>query len=194
MALSTRSKDCFNKVLSHSLQSAASDIFAAGSLMESIASDDELSKIKLSRIMLTISGIDFRVTFLLHYRDDALVRGVIKKSNNDEGTPVIAAIDREELDAYFLEMGNRFCGEAKRLCYESFDHLGMSTPCVLSATTTLKDMHNDDLKFEGHVRFEHGGTAILAGSVFVYSEQDVELDLDDSRFTEQEGAGELEFF
>ena len=194
MALSSRSKDCFNKVLSHSLQSAASEIFASGSLVESGSSDDELSKIKMSRIMLTISGIDFRVTFLLHYLDDALIRSVIKKSNNDEGAAAVAAIDREELDAYFLEMGNRFCGEAKRLCYESFDHLGMSTPCVLSATTTLKDMHNNDLKFEGHVRFEQGGKTILAGSVFVYSEHTVELDLDDSRFTEQEGAGELEFF
>ncbi|BCD98566.1 hypothetical protein [Marinagarivorans cellulosilyticus] len=194
MAFSTRSQECFNKVLCHSLKTAASDIFSSSSLLEAAANDEDLAKVKMSRIMLTIAGIDFRITFLLHYRDDELIRSVIKSAANEEGGVNNIIDDSEELDAYFLEMGNRFCGEAKRLCYESFDHLGMSTPCVLSATTTLKDMHNADLQCEGHVRFEQAGAPVMAGSVFVYGKTDVELDLDDSQFAEQEGTGELEFF
>lgn len=194
MAFSLRSQECFNKVLCHSLKTAASEIFSSSNLEELAANDEDLASVKMSRIMLTIAAVDFRITFLLHYRDDELIRTVIKSAASEEGGVNNAVVNSEDLDAYFLEMGNRICGEAKRLCYESFDHLGMSTPCVLSATTTLRDMHNVDLQCEGHVRFEMGGSPVMAGSVFVYGKVDIELDLDDSQFTEQEGAGELEFF
>lgn len=194
MAYSLHSQECFNKVLTHSLRSAASDILDASSLSESAANDADLSKHVMSRIMLTIAGIDFRITFLLHYADSQAIRGIIKSTSSDEGVPASSVEHSEELDAYFLEMGNRLCGEAKRLCYESFDHLGMSTPCVLSERTTLADMHNDDLKCEGHVVFQQMDKTLMAGSVFVYSKCDLELALDESHFAEQEGTGELEFF
>ena len=194
MAYSARSQECFNKVLSHSLRSAASDILDTSSLSESPANDADLAKHVMSRIMLTVVGVDFRITFLLHYADGQDIRSIIKSSSREEGVSVSSVEKSEELDAYFLEMGNRFCGEAKRICYENFDHLGMSTPCVLSETTTLADMHNQDLKYEGHVRFEQAGKVIMAGSVFVYSKDDLELELDESHFSEQEGTGELEFF
>lgn len=193
MAVSSRSQDCFIKVLSHSLKVAADDIISTALLNEAAVNDDDIKAGSMSRIMLTIAGIDFRVSFLLHYRDGDQLRQFIKNTSSEEGSssPIT---DKETLDAYFLEMGNRFCGEAKRLCYESFDHLGMSTPCVLSATTTIEDMHNEDLQCQGHVRFESAGTAILAGSVFVYGKGNIELNLDESHFVEQEGTGELEFF
>lgn len=194
MAYSTRSQECFNKLLGHSLRTAASDILETSGLNESPSNDTDLAKHALSRIMLTIAGIDFRMTFLLHYFDGHEIRSIIKSSRNEEGGSASSVDKSEELDAYFLEMGNRFCGEAKRICYENFDHLGMSTPCVLSEKTTLADMHNPDLKCEGHVRFEHVGKVVMAGSIFVYSKEDLELILDDTNFSEQEGAGELEFF
>ena len=190
MAFSPRTQECFNKVLSHSLRVAASDILDASSLAESAANDRDLSKTSLSRIMLTISAIDFRMTFLLHYKGDKNMHGLVRSSSTEEGVGKIA----EELDAYFLEMGNRLCGEAKRLFYESFDHLGMSTPCALSATTTFADMHSKSLCCEGHVQFKQQGKMVLAASVFVYSDSDFELDINDSQFAEQEGTGELEFF
>lgn len=193
MAVSSRSHECFKKVLSHSLKVAANDIISTALLNEATVNDDDIKAGSMSRIMLTIVGIDFRVGFLLHYRDGDQLRQFIKNTSGEEGAPAVIT-DKETLDAYFLEMGNRFCGEAKRLCYESFDHLGMSTPCVLSSTTTIEDMSNEDLQCQGHVRFESAGTAILAGSVFVYGKGDIELDLDESHFVEQEGTGELEFF
>ena len=83
MAFSMRSQECFNKVLSHSLRTAASDIFSSGSLLEAAANDEDLAQVTMSRIMLTIAGIDFRITFLLHYRDDELIRSVIKSAANE---------------------------------------------------------------------------------------------------------------
>ena len=192
MSLSTRSQDCFHKVLSHSLHVAASDLFERCSFNESAANDEDIKAIPMSRIMLTIAGIDFRVTFLLHYANNDRLAGVVKATSGDESGNSQAS--ESELDAYFLELGNRFCGEAKRLCYESFDHLGMSTPCVLSVTTTLADMNAGDMRYAGHVRFDEAGSTLLAGSVYVYSPDIIEFELDESHFAEQEGAGELEFF
>jgi hypothetical protein len=194
MAFSARCKDDFQKVLNHSLKSAASIVLADAAVEEIPASGNDLAKLKLSRIMLTIAGVDFRIILLLHYRNDDRVRGTINASTGDKNFNSNVIIETGEVDSYFLEVGNRLCGEAKRLCVQSFDHLGMSTPCLLSATTTLADMSSLDLRCEQHLRFDRAGLPFIAGSIFVYSSIDLELKLEDSLFADQESTGELEFF
>jgi hypothetical protein len=192
MSISPKTQECFNKVLSHSLRTAASDILNASTLTESAANDEDITRIRMSRVMLTIAAINFRIHFLLHYKDGAALRGLLKTSLTDES---LTHLGQASLEPYFLEMGNRFCGEAKRLCYEGFDHLGMSTPCLLSQSTTLRDMRLPHMIHEGHVRFNTAeAKTVIAGSVFVYSLESVSLDLNDTHFAEQKGLGELEFF
>lgn len=193
MALSTYSQDCFYKLLSHSLNHASSEILADHSLSESAANDGDISGIRMTRIMLTISGINFRATFLLHYACDGRLAKMTKNSSGDDA--IAASTDNAiDLNAYFLEFSNRFCGEAKRLFYESFEYLGMSTPCILSEATTLCDMAASDLIYSSHVKFNDAEGPVLAGSIYVYSQEDIDFDLDITQLANQTSSGELEFF
>lgn len=190
MAFTARTEECFSKALAHSLRSAASDLITSNDLSEAKTTQEALSKAAHSRIMLSISGMSFRIVFILHYLNNAKMQRMIKQAGKEESN----LKDSDDVDAYFLEVGNRFCGEAKRLSYEAFDFLGMSTPYVLSQITALSDMHEPNLKFSHHVNFQIQGKSAMAGSIYVYSDGDLVFELDNSMFAEQDGVGELEFF
>lgn len=194
MNFSVRTQESFARVLSYSLRSAASNILAVGALTESKADESTLKAEAFARIMLTLSAMHFRITFILHYKNNAKMMEFIKQSGQDDNSSSLNAQTQETVDAYFLEMGNRFCGEAKRLCHEAFDFLGMSTPYVLSQMTSMADMHSKTLKTSHHVQFCMQGKPVIAGSIYVYSDVELLLDLPETTFAEQEGVGELEFF
>jgi hypothetical protein len=194
MNFSVRTQESFGRVLNYSLRTAASNILALGALTELKADEGLLKTEALTRIMLTVSAMNFRINFILHYKNNAQMMNFIKQSNQDDGSASANTQNHEAVDAYFLEMGNRFCGEAKRLCHDAFDFLGMSTPYVLSQITSMSDMHSSTLKTSHHVQFCTQGKAMVAGSIYVYSDDELVLDLPEATFAEQEGVGELEFF
>ena len=194
MTFSVSTQESFGRVLSYGLRSTASNILAAGSLTELKADEAILKPGAFKRIMLTVSGMNFRIIFIVHYKNNDQMVGLVAQSSPDSGQVASNNQNYETVDAFFLEMGNRFCGEAKRLCHEAFDFLGMSTPYVLSQMTAMSDMHSKNLKSSHHVQFCDQGKALIAGSIYVYSDTDLVLDLPETTFVEQEGVGELEFF
>ena len=78
-------------------------------------------------VVLTVSSFAFRLTFMLHFSDDAATRthfaGVARTAVQDFSTQAF-------MDA-ICECGNVCCGNLNRDLVPLFPHIGMSTPNIL---------------------------------------------------------------
>lgn len=188
MAISSRTQDSLFKALKHSLEASLGELITSDQAFVPL-SDKELSKYDMTRIALTVSGINFKFIVLLHYCTEKVYQLYFSDSANNDSMSGEA-----NLEHYFLEAGNRYCGEIKRLLYKMFDYLGMSTPCQLSKTTTLNDMRDKNLQGEFHIGVLQGDVAVLGGSLYFFTEADIDSAIEASVFQEESSAGELEFF
>jgi hypothetical protein len=144
----------------------------------------------IGHVMLTVSGLDFRVVILLHInmsKDAASVYSAIRQQERS---------DSQESDrlAFYTESGNHMCGEIKRYLYKQFSFLGMSTPNVLSVSTDITDLKGDNLQAEAHQYYIDGSRFLFGGSLYLYAQAPLALSLDIRQVEEVFETGELEFF
>jgi hypothetical protein len=142
-----------------------------------------------SRFMLTISGVDLRLTMLLHHPVDQ--HGVdlysyLKSANN--------AYSEDDAQAFFQELANQTCAEIKRYLQFQFQFLGMSTPLALSATTSLSDFNDESCVAAGDFYLARDGNPVLGASAYLYSSAKIVLQYDQASTADIDNSGELEFF
>ncbi len=185
--VSKQTWDSLERTLRQSLVDSVTDVLDCSQYDLDFIRERDLIESHMSRILLTISAIHFKLLVVLHYQDEQLKNLIAQ--NNEANVK-----ENNELESRFLECGNRFCGDVKRYVHEGVNHLGMSTPCQLSKKTILSDISDDDNLCDVHVGVSNVGQLILAGSLYLYSKTDVEFDIPASAFELQNNTGELEFF
>lgn len=144
----------------------------------------------IGHIMFTISGLEFRALIMLHYPAGKSALHFLNLYEGDDRTTK----QENNLESFYTEIGNQFCGEIKRNLYKQFDHLGMSTPSLLSPTTSLIDIENPLLVAKCFQSYEADHQFALGGSIYVFSNQSLEFTFDHASTTEVISTGELEFF
>jgi len=131
-------------------------------------------------VVLTISGIDFRMLLVLHFDEDDATRAYFVGDDQEKSF-------REA----FLEISNLCCGAINQELLGYFPDLGMSTPYVLSARCVphlmqLKPNHlaSWDITLDGSVS--------LAATLCVCAHAPLDFNADVS--VTQDSGGELEMF
>ncbi|AKM31352.1 hypothetical protein AB870_16355 [Pandoraea faecigallinarum] len=131
-------------------------------------------------VVLTISGIDFRLLLLLHFDDDDATKSYFVGDDQDKSF-------REA----FLEISNLCCGAINQALLGDFPDLGMSTPYVLSARCVphlmqLKPNYlaSWEIALDGGVR--------LAATLCVCAHAPLDFHAEVSEM--QDSGGELELF
>ncbi|ODP33677.1 hypothetical protein [Pandoraea sp. ISTKB] len=131
-------------------------------------------------VVLTISGIDFRMLLVLHFDEDDATKAYFVGDDQDKSF-------REA----FLEISNLCCGAINQELLRYFPDLGMSTPYVLSARCVphlmqLKPNHlaSWDITLDGSVS--------LAATLCVCAHAPLDFNAEVSET--QDSGGELELF
>ncbi|VVE09297.1 hypothetical protein [Pandoraea anhela] len=131
-------------------------------------------------VVLTISGIDFRMLLVLHFDEDDATKAYFLGDDQDKSF-------RET----FLEISNLCCGAINQALLGYFPDLGMSTPYVLSARCVphlmqLKPNHlaSWDITLDNSVS--------LAATLCVCAHAPLDFNADISEA--QDSGGELELF
>lgn len=186
----TRNHERLSELLRHSMQSTLSS-FTGGQDLEKITTPLTSDKYEhFSHIMLSVSGIQFRAVLLLHYlnkiNDGTLLCQLL---TGEKGTTL-----ESDIEPFFMEMGNQLCGEVKRLLHKQFDALGMSTPFIMSETTMVADIVDQDILAECHEFYKINDKIVLGSSLYVFSKEQLTFEFDGSNDDESGKAGELDFF
>jgi hypothetical protein len=187
---SLRHSDNLQKILFHAFESIFKSIIEKNNLLKSEGQPEDLDEHNLAHIMLTVSGLQFRVLVLLHYPAGKHALRYLNLFNADKGS----TMSETDLEPYYTEMGNQLCGEVKRHLFKQFYHLGMSTPSVMSPATVLADVDSSLLITRCSQYYRLNEDIALGGSLYVFSNQDLEFEFDQSLCQETLATGELEFF
>lgn len=186
----SRNRDTLQKMLSHSIAAIFKSVIEKNNLVITDKTIDIEDEQDLAHIMLTVSGLQLRVLVLLHYPCGKNALHFLNIFNTDERN----AKTEKDIEPYYTEMGNQFCGEIKRHLFKQFYHLGMSTPSLMSPATVLADINSPLLVAKCHQFYNLNNEIALGGSLYVFSNQTVEFEFDDASLTEVLSTGELEFF
>jgi CheY-specific phosphatase CheX len=186
----SRNKDTLQKILMHSLLNCFGSTIAKYNLVSTESTGELEDEQDIAHIMLTVSGLQFRVLVLLHYPVGKSALHFLNLFNTDERNSKTDA----DIEPYYTEMGNQFCGEIKRHLYKQFYHLGMSTPSLMSRSTILTDIKNTHLLVDCHQFYLANNQIALGGSIYVFSNQKIEFEFDNASLNEVVSSGELEFF
>jgi hypothetical protein len=178
------------KMLSFSIKASFGDMVAKYGFT---TTDKALTKAEeqfISRVMFTVAGMQFRAMVLLHYHTG---KQAVQFLNILQGNETSANTEAD-VEPYFTEMGNQFCGEIKRHFYKQFEHLGMSIPSVMSQATTLDDLRSNHLISESHEFYLSNKEAVLGGSIYVFAREQIQFEYASVGDSEAVSSGELEFF
>ena len=186
----SRNQETLTRLLSQVLQGSFSQVVAREGWQSIKGKLDAERQQDLSHIMFTIAGLQFRVLVLLHYHSGKRAVDYLNLFQHDER----GAKTKEEVDAFFSETGNQFCGEVKRYMYYQFEHLGMSTPAAMSPTTELTDIANKSLLAECHEFFCNAQEAVVGASLYAFASTPIEFEFSVDAATDVLSTGELEFF
>lgn len=120
--ISEHAKQSIERIVFRALRSRLT--MAAGDACEIVpaAADDAHGLRDANLVVLTISGIAFRLLLILHYAEDPRTRDYFLREQPE----------RPFLEM-FLETCNLCCGAVNQELIQHFPDLGMSTPYVLSA-------------------------------------------------------------
>ena len=189
-ATSSYNQENLKKILLFSMSNSFTRLIENGGLTTADKAFDTGTTGDIGHIMLTISGLEFRALVMLHYPAGKKASYFLNIYEGDERTTK----HDNNLESFYTELGNQFCGEIKRNLYKQFNHLGMSTPSLLSPTTSLLDIENPLLIAKCHQSYEADHQFALGGSIYVFSNQSLEFSFDNASTTEVISTGELEFF
>ncbi|HEY6528396.1 MAG TPA: hypothetical protein VIZ65_06865 [Cellvibrionaceae bacterium] len=140
--------------------------------------------------MLTVSGIEFCAITFLHYQCGENAKNSYLTLHEADG----ANPTEKDWEAFYTELGNHLCGRIKNYFHKQFDHLGMSTPWILSPTTELVDLHTHQLFACGQIFYTYNNIPIIGASLRVYSSYALEFPNPINDSNEPTNSGELEFF
>lgn len=188
--MSSYNQENLNKILALSMTNSFARLIEKGNLVPANKLFDVTLANDIGHIMFTISGIEFRALVMLHYQAGKNALHLLNLFNGEER----GAQENNNIESFYTELGNQFCGEIKRNLYKQFDHLGMSTPSLLSPATSLLDIENSLLFAKCHQSYEADHQFALAGSIYAFSNQPLEFTFDNASSTEVVSTGELEFF
>jgi hypothetical protein len=120
--ISEHAKDSFERIVSRAVKSRLT--MDAGDVCEIMpaGAHGAHSLPDVNLVVLTISGIAFRLLLILHFDEDELTHHYFVKEESE----------RPFLEV-FLEICNLCCGAVNQEMLQYFPDLGMSTPYVLSA-------------------------------------------------------------
>lgn len=188
--MSLHTQENLQKILALSMTNSFSKLIEKGTLKLADKVFDIGTAGDIGHIMFTISGLEFRAIVMLHYQAGKSALHLLTLFEGDERTTK----QESNFESFYTEIGNQFCGEIKRNLYKQFDHLGMSTPSLLSPTTSLLDIENPLLVAKCHQTYEVDHHFALGGSIYVFSNQSLEFSFDNASTAEVISTGELEFF
>lgn len=141
-------------------------------------------------IMLTISSYDFRLIVLLHFSSDTASMKYVAdclKIASEELTII-------QYQDYLSEIGNILCGSIKRWLFQSFPHLGMSTPNQLGCES-LKYIESYSIDHALHLQTKAADGTEFYSSLYVTSKSQLDFDpLALLKREEQVEMGALELF
>jgi hypothetical protein len=144
----------------------------------------------LGHVMLTVSGIEFCAITFLHYQCGENAKNSYLTLHEAEGVNPT----EKDWDAFYTELGNHLCGRIKNYFHRQFDHLGMSTPWILSPTTDLFDLNTHQLFACGHLFYTCNSIPVIGASLHVYSSCTLDFPNPINDSNEPSNSGELEFF
>ena len=137
-------------------------------------------------VLLTVSSYVFRLTLLIHFRDDSATRAHFAAVNR---VPA-AEMDAQAFNDAIRECGNICCGNLNRDLVHVFPHVGMSTPNIIDHRCVAY-LGKLDADYVQH--FEMGDSAgppfALTLCVKAFAALDFAAD-----FAAEEQTGELEMF
>ena len=182
--ISSAAQQSFNQMVVRAIQASP---LAQGGVLRTVELLPELSQVHSTQAaVLTVSSYVFRLTFMLHFSDDAATRAHFA---------AIARVATDELqEQAFMdairECGNICCGNLNRDLVRVFPHLGMSTPNILDRRCA------DHLGRLGAGHLQHFALLGAGGPQFAvtlcvnaFSALDFTAEL-----TQDEQTGELEMF
>lgn len=188
--MSSYTQENLQKILALSMTNSFNSLIAKGNLKLAAKSFDIGAVGDVGHIMFTISGLEFRAIIMLHYPAGKSASYFLTLFEGND----ITTRQENNLESFYTELGNQFCGEIKRNLYKQFYHLGMSTPSLLSPATSLIDIENSLLFAKCNQYFEAEHQFALGGSIYVFSSQPFEFTYDNASTSEVISTGELEFF
>ena len=185
--ISNRAKAGFDKSFFRSLEESLRTETSPAWHIQSISSAAIDAK---HFIMLTISSFDFRLIVLLHFSTEKAAYEYIAVNLKIPVNELTFSRYQDSLS----ETGNLLCGTLKRLLFQAYPHLGMSSPNHLNLDS-LK--YIDSVKIDTSIHFnaksERG--ASFYGSLYISAVGN--LDFDPTALTETEEnveMGALELF
>ncbi len=141
-------------------------------------------------IMLTISSYDFRLIVLLHFSSDPVSISYVAdnlKISSDELTA-------SRYQDYLSEIGNILCGSIKRLLFQTYPHLGMSSPNRMNSES-LKYINSYRIDHASHISAKSGNGPMFYGSLYISSVGNLDFDPAALTATEEKvEMGALELF
>lgn len=190
MTITNRYSDIIKSILTDALEYCCPIITRNSTIQPSRHDVDIESCEDLGHVMLTVSGIEFCAVTFLHYQ-----RGENAKSSY-LALHEVERINPTEKDwePFYTELGNHLCGRIKNYFHKQFEHLGMSTPWILSATTGLIDLNTQQLVASGRTFYTSNNIPIIGASLRVYSSAPLDFHNPINDPDEQSTTGELEFF
>ena len=137
-------------------------------------------------VVLTVSSYLFRLTFMMHFSDDAATRAHFA---------AVARVPVSDLDAQVFmdairECGNVCCGNLNRDLVQVFPHLGMSTPNILDRRCA-DYLGKLGPGFVQHFSLQDGAGPAFAVTVCVNEFADLDFSAD---LASMDATGELEMF
>ncbi len=157
--MSSYTQENLQKILALSMTNSFSRLIEKGNLKLAEKKFDIGTASDIGHIMFTISGLEFRALVMLHYQAGKSAMRFLNLFEGDEKT----TRQESNLESFYTELGNQFCGEIKRNLYKQFYHLGMSTPSLLSPATSLIDIENSLLFDASNTR-----KASIFGEIFCF--------------------------
>lgn|GEM_PF-6335435 len=182
--------DTLQAILNDALRYCCPQIAQDASIQQALQDTSIVTQDELGHVMLTVSGIEFCAVTILHYPNGEHAKQAYFKLRAEESTSSATP----NWEPFYTEMGNHLCGRIKNYFHQQYEHLGMSTPWLLSATTDLVELNNPHLQASGHVLYTCNNLPILGASLYVFSAAPMQLHKPKLDSSEPTSTGELEFF
>jgi hypothetical protein len=122
-------------------------------------------------IMLTISSFDFRLIVLLHFSTDTSAFGYVADNIKVPAEELTYARYQD----YLSETGNLLCGTIKRLLFQIYPHLGMSSPNHL-ILESLKYVDSIKIDHSIHLNAQSESGAGFYGSLYISAVGNLDFD------------------
>ncbi len=160
----------FEQVLSDSffLSMEETQVFSSKKILEvtPIQNESEIQGDFFS--MLTVSSVDFRIIYNLHYSLNKPTRNAIREQVPESETELV-------YDDYILEYSNLYCGVFKRKLNATIALLGMSTPDLMESNCIKHFLDaNSDYNLFGKLSFTENCCFFF--SLIVFTDRDIKPD------------------